>query len=128
MRGISKLKTSSKVTSCYNAVGNLVKDKWRKIMTKKKRPIVDLPSRLRALIHIKCNPGTEYDLCDELKKIEAITRVQLITGEWNIVVTADSNNANELGLLIVNEIEKSEKVMGRTRTVVVLHSWTRPSD
>jgi DNA-binding Lrp family transcriptional regulator len=69
-----------------------------------------------AYILLSCEIGTEQDLAKQLKTIAEIKNVMITYGEYDIVVEAETENAEKMDILITSKIRKLEKI----RTTITL--------
>ena len=70
----------------------------------------------KAFILISCEIGTENDLVNSLKKIDEITNVTITYGEYDFVVKAETQNSEQMDMLITNKIRK----FGKIRSTITL--------
>ncbi len=64
----------------------------------------------KTLILLSCEIGTEHDLAKQLIKINEIKNVMITYGEYDIVVEAETENAQKMDNLIISQIRKLEKI------------------
>jgi DNA-binding Lrp family transcriptional regulator len=69
-----------------------------------------------AYILLSCEIGTEQDLAKQLSTIAEIKNVMITYGEYDVVVEAETENAEKMDNLITSKIRKLEKV----RTTITL--------
>ena len=70
----------------------------------------------KAIILLSCEIGTENDLAKQLIKINEIKNVMITYGEYDMVVEAETENAQKMDNLIISKIRKLEKI----RTTITL--------
>ena len=70
----------------------------------------------KAFILLSCEIGTEHDLAKQLSKINEIKNVMITYGEYDIVIEAETDDAEKMDELITSQIRKLEKI----RTTITL--------
>ncbi len=70
----------------------------------------------KAYILLSCEVGTEHDLAKQLRTIDEIKNVMITYGEYDVVVEAETENAEKIDKLITSKIRKLEKI----RTTITL--------
>ena len=64
----------------------------------------------KAYILLSCEIGTEHDLAKQMSAIDAIKNVMITYGEYDVVVEAETENAEKMDNLITSKIRKLEKI------------------
>ena len=69
---------------------------------------------VQAYILIQTEVGKAADVASEISGITGVTRAEDVTGPYDVIVRAEANNVDELGKLVVAQIQG---VPGITRTL-----------
>jgi len=70
----------------------------------------------KSYILLSCEIGTEHDLANQLNEINEIKNVMITYGEYDIVVEAETEDAEKMDNLLTSKIRKLEKI----RTTITL--------
>ena len=84
--------------------------------------------KVRAYVFIRYDPSSKRDqneLSNEIIKIKDCERVDIITGEWDLLVHVRTNDIPSLSNIILNEIRKVKGV-SHTLSVIILKSISKP--
>ncbi len=82
---------------------------------------------MRAYVLINAAPGRALELARRLREVPAIRDADAITGEYDIVAVCEAPDLNNLGRLIVGEIQKLEGVF-KTTTCLSIALTSQPSE
>lgn len=69
---------------------------------------------MRAYVLINASPGLALELARRLRQVSAIKNADAITGQYDVIAICEAVDVNELGRLIVGEIQKVEGVFKTT--------------
>ena len=69
---------------------------------------------MRAYVLINASPGLGLELARRLREVSAIKDADAITGQYDVIAICEAVDVNELGRLIVGEIQKVEGVFKTT--------------
>jgi DNA-binding Lrp family transcriptional regulator len=69
---------------------------------------------VQAYILIQTEVGRARDVAAAIGEVDGIVRVDAVTGPYDVVVLAESNNVDDLGKMIVSAVQM---VPGITRTL-----------
>ena len=69
---------------------------------------------VQAYILIQTEVGKAADVAREISGIQGVTLAEDVTGPYDVIVRAEANNVDELGRLVVAQIQS---VAGITRTL-----------
>ncbi|NUR25176.1 MAG: Lrp/AsnC ligand binding domain-containing protein [Catenulispora sp.] len=69
---------------------------------------------VHAYILIQTEVGKARDVAAEIESIPGVVRVDAVTGPYDVVVLTESQNVDELGRLILSQVQA---VSGITRTL-----------
>ena len=64
----------------------------------------------KAYIFLSCEIGKELEIASQLRTINEIKNVMITYGEYDIVVEAETKNADKLDNLLTSKIRKLEKI------------------
>lgn len=76
---------------------------------------------MKAYVLLVTSIGLEYDITEEIKKLEKENikvSVDVVFGEYDLVVTAESNDLRDIDELVTN----IRKINGVTRTLTLISS------
>ncbi len=79
---------------------------------------------VKAIMHIFVEPGKLEDVGEALAKMPEVIDVYEVTGEYDIIATAMTNDLHQLRSLISERLMKMPGVKAVT-TSVVLHTYKR---
>ena len=65
-----------------------------------------------ALILIRTKAGEAVNVLDDLKKIDAIEEVEVISGDYDIMAIIRADSPNEVSRVLIEEIRKIKGVKG----------------
>jgi DNA-binding Lrp family transcriptional regulator len=77
---------------------------------------------VKAILHIFVEPGKLEDVGEALAKMPDVVDVYEVTGEYDIIATAKTNDLHQLRSLISEKLMKMHGVKAVT-TSVVLHTY-----
>jgi DNA-binding Lrp family transcriptional regulator len=83
---------------------------------------VDKVLTVRAILHIFVEPGKIDDIGEALAKMPEVIDVYEVTGEYDIIATAKTNDLHKLRSLILEKLMKMHGIKAVT-TSVVLHTY-----
>ena len=75
---------------------------------------------VQAYILIQTEVGKAADVAREISGIHGVTRAEDVTGPYDVIVRAEANNVDELGKLVVAQIQSVEGIT-RTLTCPIVH-------
>ncbi|MCL4406654.1 MAG: Lrp/AsnC ligand binding domain-containing protein [Candidatus Parvarchaeota archaeon] len=75
---------------------------------------------MEALIFVQILEGSSpLEVSRDISKIEGVTEVLMISGEWDLLVRLKYNNMEDLSSFVVSNL-RSAKGVGRTETTIIL--------
>jgi DNA-binding Lrp family transcriptional regulator len=83
---------------------------------------VDQVLTVRAILHVFVESGKLEDVGEALAKIPEVIDVYEVTGEYDIIATAKTNDLHKLRSLILEKLMKMHGIKAVT-TSVVLHTY-----
>jgi DNA-binding Lrp family transcriptional regulator len=83
---------------------------------------VDRFLTVRAILHIFVEPGKIEDVGEALARIPEVIDIYEVTGEYDLIATAKTNDLHQLRSLISEKLMKMHGVKAVT-TSVVLHTY-----
>jgi DNA-binding Lrp family transcriptional regulator len=75
---------------------------------------------VQAYILIQTEVGKAADVAHEISGIQGVTLAEDVTGPYDVIVRAEANNVDELGKLVVAQIQSVEGIT-RTLTCPIVH-------
>jgi DNA-binding Lrp family transcriptional regulator len=75
---------------------------------------------VQAYILIQTEVGKAADVAREISGIQGVTLAEDVTGPYDEIVRAEANNVDELGKLVVAQIQSVEGIT-RTLTCPIVH-------
>lgn len=75
---------------------------------------------VQAYILIQTEVGKAADVASEISGIQGVTLAEDVTGPYDVIVRAEANNVDELGKLVVAQIQSVEGIT-RTLTCPIVH-------
>ncbi|MFC4533624.1 Lrp/AsnC family transcriptional regulator [Sphaerisporangium dianthi] len=75
---------------------------------------------VQAYILIQTEVGKAADVASAIASIQGVTRAEDVTGPYDVIVRAEANNVDELGKLVVAQIQAVEGIT-RTLTCPIVH-------
>jgi DNA-binding Lrp family transcriptional regulator len=75
---------------------------------------------VQAYILIQTEVGKAANVAHEISGIFGVTRAEDVTGPYDVIVRAEANNVDELGKLVVAQIQAVEGIT-RTLTCPIVH-------
>jgi DNA-binding Lrp family transcriptional regulator len=75
---------------------------------------------VQAYILIQTEVGKAADVAREIARIGGVTLAEDVTGPYDVIVRAEANNVDELGKLVVAQIQAVEGIT-RTLTCPIVH-------
>jgi DNA-binding Lrp family transcriptional regulator len=75
---------------------------------------------VQAYILIQTEVGKAADVAREISGIRGVTLAEDVTGPYDVIVRAEANNVDELGKLVVAQIQ-SVRGITRTLTCPIVH-------
>jgi DNA-binding Lrp family transcriptional regulator len=75
---------------------------------------------VQAYILIQTEVGKAADVAREISGIRGVTLAEDVTGPYDVIVRAEANNVDELGKLVVAQIQSVEGIT-RTLTCPIVH-------
>ncbi|GLX97595.1 Lrp/AsnC family transcriptional regulator [Herbidospora galbida] len=75
---------------------------------------------VQAYILIQTEVGKAAAVAEAISKIPGVTQAEDVTGPYDVIVRAEANNVDELGKLVVAQIQ-SVKGITRTLTCPIVH-------
>jgi DNA-binding Lrp family transcriptional regulator len=75
---------------------------------------------VQAYILIQTEVGKAADVAREISGIQGVTLAEDVTGPYDVIVRAEANNVDELGKLVVAQIQSVEGIT-RTLTRPIVH-------
>ena len=75
---------------------------------------------VQAYILIQTEVGKAANVAHEISRIPGVTQAEDVTGPYDVIVRAEANNVDELGKLVVAQIQAVEGIT-RTLTCPIVH-------
>ncbi|MFC0862481.1 MULTISPECIES: Lrp/AsnC family transcriptional regulator [Sphaerimonospora] len=75
---------------------------------------------VHAYILIQTEVGKAASVAGEISSITGVTKAEDVTGPYDVIVRAEANNVDELGKLVVAQIQSVEGIT-RTLTCPIVH-------
>jgi DNA-binding Lrp family transcriptional regulator len=75
---------------------------------------------VQAYILIQTEVGKARDVAGAISQIEGVTRVDAVTGPYDVIVLSEARNVDELGKMIVSQVQLVSGIT-RTLTCSVVH-------
>ncbi|RBQ17383.1 Lrp/AsnC family transcriptional regulator [Spongiactinospora rosea] len=75
---------------------------------------------VQAYILIQTEVGKAAEVAGEISSITGVTLAEDVTGPYDVIVRAEANNVDELGKLVVAQIQAVEGIT-RTLTCPIVH-------
>ncbi|MGH3374131.1 MAG: Lrp/AsnC ligand binding domain-containing protein [Actinoallomurus sp.] len=75
---------------------------------------------VQAYILIQTEVGKAADVAREISGIQGVNLAEDVTGPYDVIVRAEANNVDELGKLVVAQIQSVEGIT-RTLTCPIVH-------
>ncbi|MFI0419358.1 Lrp/AsnC family transcriptional regulator [Spongiactinospora sp. 9N601] len=75
---------------------------------------------VQAYILIQTEVGKAAEVAGEISSITGVTQAEDVTGPYDVIVRAEANNVDELGKLVVAQIQAVEGIT-RTLTCPIVH-------
>ena len=75
---------------------------------------------VQAYILIQTEVGKAADVARQIAEIEGVTLAEDVTGPYDVIVRAEARNVDELGKLVVAQVQGVEGIT-RTLTCPVVH-------
>ncbi|WP_030456601.1 Lrp/AsnC family transcriptional regulator [Herbidospora cretacea] len=75
---------------------------------------------VQAYILIQTEVGKAAAVAEAISKIPGVTQAEDVTGPYDVIVRAEANNVDELGKLVVAQIQ-SVRGITRTLTCPIVH-------
>lgn len=75
---------------------------------------------VQAYILIQTEVGKARDVATAISRIDGIVRVDAVTGPYDVVVLSEARNVDELGKMIVSQVQLVSGIT-RTLTCSVVH-------
>lgn len=75
---------------------------------------------VRAYILIQTEVGRAREVAGAISQIEGVVRVDAVTGPYDVVVLTEAHNVDELGKMIVSQVQLVSGIT-RTLTCSVVH-------
>ncbi|GII76511.1 AsnC family transcriptional regulator [Sphaerisporangium rufum] len=75
---------------------------------------------VQAYILIQTEVGKAAEVAGAIKVITGVTQAEDVTGPYDVIVRAEANNVDELGKLVVAQIQSIEGIT-RTLTCPIVH-------
>jgi len=76
----------------------------------------------RCFVLVETAVGKQAEVKDYLKKLEGVDSADTVTGPYDIIVVADTENLNDIGELITSKVHKMPSI---TRTITCLSITSR---
>lgn len=75
---------------------------------------------VQAYILIQTEVGKARDVATAISQIEGVVRVDAVTGPYDVIVLSEARNVDELGKMIVSQVQLVSGIT-RTLTCSVVH-------
>ncbi|MEU8199051.1 MULTISPECIES: Lrp/AsnC family transcriptional regulator [Microbispora] len=75
---------------------------------------------VQAYILIQTEVGRAANVAEEISSIPGVTQAEDVTGPYDVIVRAQANNVDELGKLVVAQIQAVQGIT-RTLTCPIVH-------
>ena len=75
---------------------------------------------VQAYILIQTEVGKAAAVAEQIARIDGVTQAEDVTGPYDVIVRAEARNVDELGKLVVAQVQKVEGIT-RTLTCPVVH-------
>jgi len=80
---------------------------------------VDLKDKAKAYVLIEADPAHIPYILEELGKVENVRSADVVTGIYDIIVFVEGENQNEIGKVVIKEINPIRGVKKATTCMVV---------
>ena len=80
---------------------------------------VDLKDKAKAYVLIETDPALIPNILEELAKVENVRSADVVTGIYDIIVFLEGENQNEIGRIVIKEINPIRGVKKATTCTVV---------
>ncbi|RUM46684.1 MAG: Lrp/AsnC family transcriptional regulator [Hydrogenothermus sp.] len=80
---------------------------------------VDLKDKAKAYVLIEADPAHIPYILEELAKVENVRSADVVTGIYDIIVFVEGENQNEIGRVVIKEINPIRGVKKATTCMVV---------
>lgn len=80
---------------------------------------VDLKDKAKAYVLIEADPAHIPYILEELSKVENVRSADVVTGIYDIIVFVEGENQNEIGKVVIKEINPIRGVKKATTCMVV---------
>lgn len=75
---------------------------------------------VQAYILIQTEVGKAHDVAAAISRIDGVARVDAVTGPYDVIVLSEARNVDELGKMIVSQVQLVSGIT-RTLTCSVVH-------
>ncbi len=80
---------------------------------------IDVKEKSRAYVLIEAEPSLIPDIMDQLAKVENVRSADVVTGIYDIIVFIEGENQNEIGRIVIRDINPIRGVKKATTCMVV---------
>ncbi len=80
---------------------------------------IDIKEKSRAYVLIEAEPALIPTILEELAKIENVRSADVVTGIYDIIVFVEGENQNEIGKVVIRDINPIKGVKKATTCMVV---------
>lgn len=80
---------------------------------------IDVKEKSRAYVLIEADPALIPEILEQLAKIENVRSADIVTGIYDIIVFVEGENQNEIGRVVIRDINPIKGVKKATTCMVV---------
>jgi len=80
---------------------------------------IDVKEKSRAYVLIEAEPALIPEILDQLAKVENVKSADVVTGIYDIIVFIEGENQNEIGRVVIRDINPIKGVKKATTCMVV---------
>ena len=80
---------------------------------------IDIKEKARAYVLIEADPAHIQYIIEELAKVENVRSADVVTGIYDIIVFVEGENQNEIGRVVIRDINPIKGVKKATTCMVV---------
>ncbi|RMD47371.1 MAG: Lrp/AsnC family transcriptional regulator [Aquificota bacterium] len=80
---------------------------------------IDVKEKSRAYVLIEADPALIPEILDQLAKVENVRSADVVTGIYDIIVFVEGENQNEIGRVVIRDINPIKGVKKATTCMVV---------
>lgn len=80
---------------------------------------IDVKEKSRAYVLVEAEPALIPEILDQLAKVENVRSADVVTGIYDIIVFIEGENQNEIGRIVIRDINPIKGVKKATTCMVV---------